>query len=637
MNQMNAEDIRKAYLDFFQNKDHALIPRASLVPQNDPTTLFTGSGMQPLLPYLLGQEHPQGTKLTDSQTCLRAEDIEEVGDNRHTTFFEMLGNWSLGEYFKAEQLPWFFEFLVDIVGLDPGKLYVTCYSGDPENGIPKDEESAKIWQELFQGKGVSADTANIGTEEEGAKRGMQDGERVFFYQDKNWWSRVGAPSHMTAGEPGGPDSEMFYLFEEIEHDPNWGKHCHPNCDCGRFMEIGNSVFMEYIKKEDGSFGRLPKRNVDFGGGLERIAAAAIDSPDVFKISLMWPVIERLQKLSGKQYEKHTESMRVITDHLRAATFLGVDGVIPSNTQQGYVMRRLLRRAIRYSLDLDFSFNVCEEVVPIIVQTYKPDFPEIADQEQHLIDLMIKEEKVFRQTLRAGVRHFRKEVGLNKPGETATELTGDIAFKLYDTFGFPWELSLEEAQKNNVPVAKDWREVFEQRIKEQRERSRTATKGQFKGGLQGTNTMHVKYHTTTHIMYRALRQVLGDHVEQRGSNITEERTRFDFNHPERMTPDQIKQVEDIVNDVIHQDLPVAWEEMPTDQALASGARGHFGEKYGETSKVYIIGPKGNPWSMELCGGPHVEHTGKLGEGGKRFKIKKEQSSSAGIRRIKAVLE
>jgi alanyl-tRNA synthetase len=322
-------------------------------------------------------------------------------------------------------------------------------------------------------------------------------------------------------------------------------------------------------------------------------------------------------------------MQVIADHLRGATFLGADGVIPSNNQQGYVMRRLLRRAIRFSLELNFTFNVCEQVVPIITELYAPDYPEVAKQKQHLIELMVKEEKLFRQTLSAGVRHFEKTV--------RDELSGETIFKLYDTYGFPVELSLEEAKKRNIKLASGWKGAFDMAIKQQRERSRTASKGEFRGGLQGTNPMHIKYHTATHIMYRALRQVLGDHVEQRGSNITEERTRFDFNHPEKLTPEQIKQVEDIVNKVIDDDLPVTWEEMPTKEALASGARGHFGEKYGETSKVYIIGPKDKPFSMELCGGPHVEHTGTLGEGGKHFKIVKEQSSSAGIRRIKAVLQ
>lgn len=623
---MKAQDVRSKYFEMLKKDGHVIIDRVSLVPQNDPTTLFTNSGMQPLLPYLLGQDHPDGVRLGDSQTCIRAEDIEDVGDNRHTTFFEMLGNWSLGDYFKEEQIPRFFNFLVNDIGLDPKKIYATCFIGDKENGIPRDEDAARIWRNVFREHDIEADIKEMGSADDGGRKGMGDA-RIFYYDaGENWWSRAGKPGNMPAGEPGGPDSEVFYVFEDVEHDTEFGEHCHPACDCGRFMEIGNSVFMEYVKKDDGSFEKLPKQNVDFGGGLERITAAALDSPDVFKISLMWPVIEHLQEVSGKDYEQHKESMRVVTDHMRAATWLGVDGVVPSNHQQGYVMRRLLRRAIRFAMDLGINENFAHVVVPMIVDLYKDDFPEVKENGEHVIDVMVKEEKVFRQTLKAGVRHFDKEV--------KDELTGEIAFKLYDTYGFPFELSEEEAANKGIKVADTLREDFDKLIQEQRERSRTASKGQFKGGLEGTNPMHVKYHTTTHIMYRALRKVLGDHVEQRGSNITEERTRFDFNHHEKMTPEQIKEVEDIVNKVIDDDLPVTWAEMPTEEALASGARGHFGEKYGETSKVYTIGPKENPYSMELCGGPHVEHTGLIGEGGKRFKITKEQSSSAGIRRIKA---
>lgn len=625
---MKAEEVRRKYLSTLKDDGHAVIQRALLVPQNDPTTLFTNSGMQPLLPFLLGEEHQDGVRLGDSQPCIRAEDIEDVGDNRHTTFFEMLGNWSLGDYFKEEQIPRFFNFLVDDIGLDPSRIYATCFIGDKENNIPKDEDAARIWRNVFREKGIDADIKEMGSAEDGGRKGMGDA-RIFYYDaGENWWSRAGKPGNMPAGEPGGPDSEVFYEFDLVEHDTKYGDNCHPACDCGRFIEVGNSVFMEYLKKEDGSFEKLPKQNVDFGGGLERITAASLDSPDVYKISLMWPVIEHLQELSGKKYEDHMESMRVITDHMRAVVWLGVDGVIPSNNQQGYVMRRLVRRAIRFAFDLDIDSDFAHKVAPMIVDLYKDDFPEFEKNGSHVVDVVVHEEKIFRQTLKAGVRHFEKEV--------KDELTGDVVFKLYDTYGFPYELSVEEAEKKGIKVAETLREDFDKLIEEQRERSRTASKGQFKGGLEGANPMHVKYHTATHVMYRALRKVLGDHVEQRGSNITEERLRFDFNHQEKMTPEQIKEVEDIVNKVIDDDLTVVWEEMPTKEALASGARGHFGEKYGETSKVYIIGPKENPYSMELCGGPHVEHTGVLGEDGKRFKILKEQSSSAGIRRIKAAL-
>ncbi len=630
---MDAQDIRKHYLDFFVKQGHSVIPRALLVPQNDPTTLFTGSGMQPLIPYLLGEPYQSGNRLVDSQTCLRAQDIDEVGDNRHTTFFEMLGNWSLGDYFKAEQLPWFFEFLTDTVGLDPSKLYVTCFIGDKANDIPQDTESAAIWKKLFEAKGVEAKEAKIGSEEAGYKKGIKPGERIFYYDaSKNWWCRAGKIADMPAGEPGGPDSEVFYEFDFIQHDKKWGEHCHPNCDCGRFMEIGNSVFMEYVKTDKG-FDRLPKQNVDFGGGLERIAAAALNSPDVFKISIVWPIIEELEKRSGKNYDSHTESMRVIADHLRAATFLAVDGVTPSNKEQGYVMRRLVRRAIRFAFELGIEQNFLEFVVPVIADLYEKDFPEVAAKRQEVIETLMKEEKIFRQTLRKGVRELQK-IGQNG------QITGDDIFTLYDTYGFPVELSTEEAAIQNYPLSDSWQKEFDAKMTEQRLRSQTAAKGTFKGGLGGQTLQHKKYHTATHLMYQALRDVLGDHVIQRGSNITEERLRFDFSHPEKVTPEQLKQVEDIVNEQIQKDLIVTWKEYPTKVAIEEKhALGQFGDRYGDTVKVYNMQAKGEdkPFSFEICGGPHVDHTLQLAEDGKKFKILKEEASSAGIRRIKAVLQ
>lgn len=627
---MTAQAIRQAYLDFFVERGHKVIPRALLVPYNDPTTLFTGSGMQPLIPYLLGEAHPDGVKLVDSQTCFRAQDIEEVGDNRHTTFFEMLGNWSLGDYFKEEQLPWFWEFLIDKVGLDPAKLYVTCFIGDKAHNIPRDTESGTIWRRLFNEQGIEAKEVEIGSEANGYNKGMQGG-RIFYYDaSKNWWCRAGKIDDMPAGEPGGPDSEMFYEFDFIKHDTKYGEHCHPNCDCGRFMEIGNSVFMEYIKTADG-FDKLPKRNVDFGGGLERIAAAQLNSPDVFKISLLQPIIAKLETISSKNYESHTESMRVIADHLRVATFLAVDGVTPSNKEQGYVMRRLLRRAIRFAFELGIEQNFLEQAVPVIIDLYRADFPEVAEQRDDVIATLAKEEKVFRQTLRKGINEFHKLAG--------QQLTGNTIFKLYDTYGFPVELSKEEAFTQGIEVASDADQVFEKLMGEQRQRSQTAGKGVFKGGLGGHSLQHKKYHTATHLMYQALRDVLGDHVVQNGSNITEERLRFDFSHPQKMTPDEIKQVEAIVNEQIQKDLKVSFQEYPTRVAIDEmGALGQFGDRYGDTVKVYKMIADGadKPFSFEICGGPHVDHTLQLAEGGKKFKILKEASSSAGIRRIKAVL-
>lgn len=629
---MNAQEIRNSYLEFFKERGHAIIPRAKLVPYNDPTTLFTGSGMQPLLPYLLGEPHQDGVRLADSQTALRAQDIEDVGDNRHTTFFEMLGNWSLGDYFKEQQIRWFFEFLVDVVGLDPTKIYVTAFIGDEKHGIPRDDEAANIWQKIFEERGIEAKIVEVGSQADGDERGIKPGERIFFYDDgENWWSRGGGLDKTPIGDPCGPDSEVFYDFGPQNHAEGYGL-AHPASDSGQFMEIGNQVFMQYRRNDDGSFTPLEKQNVDFGGGLERIAAAQIDSPDVFKISLLWPIIEKLQKLSGKDYESHTASMRVIADHLRAATFLAVDDVKPANKEQGYVMRRLLRRAIRFAFDLGIEQNFFEEIVPVITGLYATDYPEVAAKSDEVIATLVKEEKVFRQTLRKGLNELakRKEGGL----------TGSELFTLYDTYGFPVELSTEEAYKQEITLTDTWREEFDAKMLEQRQRSQTAAKGVFKGGLGGQTEIHKQYHTATHLMYQALRDVLGDHVVQHGSNITEERLRFDFSHPEKVTPEQIKQVEAIVNEQIQKDLKVSYAEFPTKVAREDmGALGQFGDRYGETVKVYTMIADGAdaPFSFEICGGPHVDHTHELIQpGDKTFKILKEESSSAGIRRIKAVI-
>ena len=624
---MNTQEIRQKYLEFCQRNGHAIIERAPLILHNDPTTLFTGSGMQPLLPYLLGQDHPQGTKLADSQTCLRAQDIEDVGDNRHTTFFEMLGNWSMGEYFKRQQIEWFFEFLTEIVGLDPHKIYVSCFIGDEKNNIPRDDEAAQIWQEVFAKKGIEAKIVELDSAENGDKLGMQGG-RIFFYNDKeNWWSRGGGIDSTPIGDPCGPDSEVFYDFGEQHHDVSFGQ-AHPASDSGRFMEIGNQVFMQYRRLDDGSFEPLKRKNVDFGGGLERIAAAAIDSPDVFKISLLQPIIRKLESLSGKEYATHTASMRVIADHLRAAVFLAVDGCVPSNKEQGYVMRRLLRRAIRYSFDLGIEQNFLEEVVPVIADLYEADFPEVKENREQIIAVLVKEEKAFRQTLRKGLRQMQQYID--------DGLTGEELFTLYDTFGFPVELSTEEAYKQGIKLSDNWRAEFDARMAEQRQRSKTARKGQFSGGLEGHDPIHLKYHTATHLLGAALRKVLkAPDLQQHGSNITSERLRFDFNH-DKLTLEEKQAVEDQVNAWIDADLPVSFAVYPTDEALKMGAIGAFGERYGDKVKVYSIGEGDNIVSFEVCGGPHVEHTGILAEGGKRFKITKEESSSAGIRRIKAIL-
>ena len=627
---MTTQEIRTAYLKFFQDRGHQVIPRSLLVPQEDPTTLFTGSGMQPLLPYLLGQEHPAGVRLVDSQTCLRAQDIEEVGDNRHTTFFEMLGNWSLGDYFKQEQISWVWEFMTEVVGLDKNRIFVSCYSGNQKLGLPKDTESANIWSEVLVKAGLDTKQVDLISTDHAASVGEQGG-RIFFYEEKNWWSRSGGPEQMPDGEPGGPDTELFYLYPQVKHNPKYGKFCHVNCDCGRYIELGNCVFMEYQKTKDG-FAKLPKRNVDYGGGLERIAAAALDDPDVYSVSVMRPVIETLERLSGKTYETATTPMRVITDHLRAAVFLAVDGVTPSNKEQGYVMRRLIRRAVRFAFELGIEQNFIEEVSRTVADLYEADFPEMAQRRTSVIETLNREEKLFRQTLRKGLKQFDK---LSDKGR----LNGEDIFTLYDTFGFPVELSAEEAATRGINLDANWREAFESQMKLQRERSHTAAKGTFKGGLAGQDIVHKKYHTATHLLYKALRDQLGDGVVQHGSNITEERLRFDFSYPSKLTPEQIKSLEEEVNRQIDRDLQVSWAEYPTSKALNEmGAFGAFGDRYGEMVKVYAMTPKGEtkPYSLEVCGGPHVEHTAQLGEGGKHFKIIKEESSSAGIRRIKAVL-
>ncbi|HSW74969.1 MAG TPA: alanine--tRNA ligase-related protein [Candidatus Saccharimonadales bacterium] len=670
---MNAQQIRNAYLDFFKQRQHAVIPRALLVPQNDPTTLFTGSGMQPMIPYLLGEEHPEGTRIVDSQTCLRAQDIDEVGDNRHTTFFEMLGNWSLGDYFKKEQVPWMFEFLTEVVSLDASKLYITCFIGAPEYDIPKDTEVAEMWAKLFEAKGLSTGITDIGSEEDGYKRGVKPGERIFYYDgSKNWWNRgKTGPDTTPIGDPCGPDSEMFYDFGDNGTHVTWVdglvarkkpseteeeiraayRHCHPNCDCGRFMEIGNNVFMAYRKEAEGKFVPLEKPNIDHGSGLERIAAAANDEPDAFKISLLWPIIEKLEALSGKAYDSNTNAMRIIADHLRAATFLAVDGIVPSNKEQGYVMRRLVRRAIMKSFNLGIEQNFLEQLVPVIADLYHADFPEVAAKRDTVIAVLVKEEKVFRQTLRKGKNELLKmaypEDGTHqiidaKDNVLASEsyrlqIDGRIVFTLYDTYGFPIELTEEEAMTNGIIMQPGWRDSFQTYMNAQRQRSQGAAKGVFKGGLGGQTLQHKKYHTATHLMYQALRQVLGSHVIQRGSNITEDRLRFDFSHDEKMTPEQIKQVEDIVNEQIAKDLPVFWKEYPTKDALAMGALGAFGDRYGDVVKIYQMGEGENRFSFEICGGPHVDRTSQLAEDDKHFKIVKEEASSAGIRRIKAVLQ
>lgn len=619
-------EVRTKYLQFFRTKDHAIIPSASIVPENDATTLFTGSGMQPLLPFLLGEKHPSGARLANSQKCFRAEDIDEVGDNRHTTFFEMLGNWSLGDYFKERQLEWFFGFLTDEIGLDPKRLYVTVFAGDDENGISRDDESVRIWKELFAHKGIEAKDVVMLTEERASEIGMQGG-RIFSYgSKKNWWSRAGVPSKMPVGEPGGPDSEVFFEYPQVVHDEKFGKHCHPNCDCGRFVEIGNSVFMEYVKREKG-FEKLPQSNVDFGGGLERITAAKNDAPDIFQIDALQSIISELEKATGLRYggnESETVSYRIVADHIRGAVFMIAEGLLPSNTDQGYVVRRLLRRAVRFSDKIGVSENSLARIAMAVIRTYGDAYPLLAEKSALIEETIAGEELKFRKTLQKGLMEFERF-------SVSGSVSGRDAFILFSTFGFPLELTVEIASERGLKVDED---EYHREFNQHRTLSRTASKEKFKGGLADSSDMSLKYHTATHLLNEALRRVLGDHVYQKGSNITPERLRFDFSHGEKMTDDQKKRVEEIVNEAIRREYPVTYEIVPIDVARKRGAIGIFGDKYGDEVKIYQVGNEDERFSLEFCGGPHVGNTAELGG---TFRIVKEEAVSAGVRRIKAVLQ
>jgi alanyl-tRNA synthetase len=573
---LTADQIRQKYLDFFVERGHTVVPSSPLVPENDPTTLFTGSGMQPMLPYLLGQPNPLGTRLVDSQKCFRAQDIEEVGDNRHDTFFEMLGNWSLGDYFKSEQQTWIWEFFTQELKLDPNKLYVSVFAGNIE--IPKDDEAVNIWKKL----GVLAD-------------------HIYYYDEKkNWWARS-SYQNMPVGEPGGPSSEVFYEFTHVPHNSEYGEKCHPNCDCGRFIEIGNNVFMSYKKTQTG-FEPLAKKNIDFGGGLERISAAVDNDPDIFNTSLFKKIITSIDIPYADENKK---PMRVIADHFRAATFLIKDGVVPGNKAQGYFLRRLLRRAAVKNKQL--QGKGLDKVVEAIVDTYPIYFS--PSDIQPIKEVITEELNKFDKTLGAGLRELGKV----------------SAFDLYQSYGFPLEIIEELYQQRGLDLDK---EKFEKLKIEHQDLSRTAGKGMFKGGLQDQSEVTTKYHTATHLLHAALRQVLGGHVSQKGSNITGERLRFDFSHPEKLTSGEIQQIEDLVNQKIDEDIPVDKQQKDKKTALSEGALAFFPEKYPEIANVYSIGD----FSKELCGGPHVSSTGQIG----RIKIIKEESVGTGVRRLYAQL-
>ena len=567
-NGASVSEVRKRFLVFYEKRGHAIIPSAPIVPENDPTTLFTSSGMQPLVPYLLGEPHPEGTRLANSQMSFRAEDIEEVGDNRHTTFFEMLGNWSLGDYFKQEQLPWFYEFLTDKkegLGLDPKKVYVTTFSGDEESGMKADTESIGIWKKI----------------------GIPD-ERIFSYgAQKNWWSRAGMPTKMPPGEIGGPDSEVFYDFG-TPHDTKFGKECHPNCDCGRFVEIGNSVFMQFIKNADGTFGELPKKNVDFGAGLERCAAATLGNPDIFMIDVFDAARTVLEKRSGKKYGDAvaTRSFRIILDHIRAASFFLASGIRSSNTEQGYILRRLIRRSIREVDKLGIKEAVLAEVAESFGTAYADAYPFVQEATDVIHEELEKEEKQFRKTLENGLRELEK---------MGTDID---AFLLFTSYGFPIELTAEIAKERGLTIDLD---AVQKKMEEHQELSRAGAAQKFAGGLADHAEQTVRYHTAHHILLKALQMVLGRDVHQRGSNITSERLRIDFSYEQKMTPEQIKKVEAIVNEKIAEALPVIRTDMRLEDAEALEAEHEFGMTYPDTVSVYSVGPLDRAFSIEFCGG------------------------------------
>ena len=640
---MGSKELRKKFLEFFERRGHKIIPSASLIPENDSTTLFTGSGMQPLVSYLMGEPHPQGKRLVDVQKSFRAEDIEEVGDNRHTTFFEMMGNWSLGDYFKKEQLNWLFEFLVKEIQLDPQRIYVSVFRGNKEIGIEKDLESVNIWKDIFKKNNIDADDVDFAE-----KNGMQNG-RIFYYDEtKNWWSRSGIPTKMPIGEIGGPDSEVFYdLGEDLKRHENSkykNQPCHINCECGRFIEIGNSVFIEFIRSERG-FDPLPQKNVDFGGGLERISMVLQGKDNIFETDLFINIIKKIEELSGLKYIENMSSFEVIADHLRAATFIMGDnkGIAPSNVDQGYIVRRLIRRAIRYGRQLGIKKELwIQSISQTIIDDYKSVYPELFNNTKFIMDNLEKEEIKFGKTLEKGLKEMEKLFDNYKGNLKEFCLGAENLFDLYQTYGFPVELSIEEINKkriqyNGILMPKDVEEIllksFQEEVKKHQEISRTAAAGKFKGGLADASEQTKKLHTACHLLLAALRKVLGEHVEQKGSNITAERLRFDFSHSNKLTEEEIKKIEEIVNEAIRNDLPVAFEEMSLEEAKKQGATGVFESRYGEKVKVYTIGEKNNFVSKEICGGPHLKSTGELGH----FKITKEESSSAGIRRVKAVLK
>jgi alanyl-tRNA synthetase len=611
---VKTSEIRRRFIDFYVSRGHSIIPSSSLVPENDPTTLFISAGMQPLVPFFLGERHPQGKHLVNVQKCVRTDDIEEVGDRTHTTFFEMLGRWSLGDYFKPEAIESSFEFLTSDEGLalDTHRLYVTFFGGDED--VPRDAEALETWRRLLDSEGMDA---AVGDPDDGWESG-----RIFPYGKKeNWWGPVGSTG------PCGPDSEIFYDTAH-EHDLSFGPVCHPNCNCGRFVEVGNDVFLEYERLNDGRYRRLGQKSVDTGMGLERLAMVHEGAESVWEIDVNAPIVGTLEL--GAQFDSDHSAVRIVVDHIKAAVFLMSDGVIPSNVDRGYVVRRLIRRAVRHGSDLALREGFSTKVADSVIGVYGSIYEELINERDSTLKEIEAEEERFRRTLDKGSRRLERLMAAHGA------LTGQEAFTLYDTYGFPLELTVELAERKGVPLVGDFTEDFHEAMRLQKDRSRAATQRAFKGGLADHSEVVTWYHTATHLTYAALRKYLGSHVHQRGSNITSERLRFDFSHPSRLSEEEKTQVEEYVNKAIRADLDVSYEELPADTALEKGAIGEFGHKYGPVVKVYKMKDpnSGEVWSYEICGGPHVSRTNEI-KG--TYRILKEEAVASGIRRIRAVVE
>ena len=592
---IKANELREKFLEFFREKGHAVIPSASVIPENDPTVLFTTAGMHPLVPYLLGAHHPEGRRLTDVQKCIRTGDIDEVGDASHLTFFEMLGNWSLGDYFKKEAISWSWEFLTDKkwLGLDPDRLAFTVFAGDDD--APRDEESYELWRSM----------------------GVKEDHLFFLPKENNWWGPAGITG------PCGPDTEMFIIRDV----PPCGPNCSPACDCGRYLEIWNDVFMQYNKQADGSFLPLEQKNVDTGMGLERTIGVLQGVKSVYETDLFAPIIAAIEELSGKKYGQGDaqvdRAIRIVADHIRTATFILGDerGVTPSNVDQGYVLRRLIRRAVRFGLNIDMPAGSTAKLASVIVGEYKDVYPELAEKEAFICEQLNLEEERFSATINQGLKEFEKVISHIQ----GNVLPGKTAFRLYDTFGYPLEMTMELARERGYSVDV---EGYEEAFKKHQEKSRAGSEQRFKGGLADSSEQTARLHTATHLLLGALKAVLSPDIIQKGSNITAERLRFDFNFPRKVTREELDKIEAWVNEAIAAGVDVQMEEMPVEQARESGATGTFSSRYGERVKVYTIGK----YSKEICGGPHAKNTADL----QGFTIKKEESSSAGVRRIKAVI-